>query len=381
MGPSAARPVLLSDLTRDLQWPRMLRSATMAMRPQRWIFSTIALVLVLLIVRGADQTAGGRAWCTAVGVAAERARDEIGLEVRRHDLGALAGAIGRGLRALVIDVPSARPLTTLAICLPIVVLWSVGGTSVARMTAVEFGQGVVVPWPEALRFGVRRWRGAAGALLVAPVAAGMIALGLAIGGWLLLNWPVVQIGGSIVYPVFMLVAMLAVVLLVGTALGHHLFCPAVACEGADWLDAFQRAMAYLVASPGRLLLYTGIGVAQTVVVGGLVWMVGAWTGSLTTWATSAWLRTSGPGEAGAWGSGVAEGLVALWHDIPALLVGGLVVSAYFASSTVAYLLLREHNDGQDPADLWMEGLIDGTLAPVEAGAGGASTAFDEGDEG
>lgn len=350
----------------------------MALKPQRWILSTLALALALVIFRAEERTVGGSAWLNLQAAAWARCWDETGLELGRGQVAAAAAAVARGVRAMSVDIPFSRPISTLAIVLPVLLLWGLAGTAVARMTAVEFGQGVQVPWPRALRFGVMRWRAAMAALLVGPAAAGVIAMALAIGGWVLLNWPVVQVLGAVVYPVFMLGALLAVVLLIGGLLAHHLFCPAVASEGADWLDSYQRATAYVVATPMRLMGFTLLGVVQGAVVTLLVRVIGSWAVWMARWAATAWTSTRGPEDAPSIGSGAADGIIAMWEDVPLLLTGGAVVSLYFTTSTIIYLLLREHNDGQDPADLWMEGMVGGTLAAVQ---GATPSEFDDQEEG
>ncbi len=369
--------MLLSDLLQDLLWPRMLRTAIMALRPQRWIFCTLGLTLALLIVRLAQSTIAGRGFTAAVQTAAARAGDEISLEWRRRAGLALAGAIGRSVRALLVDIPLSHPLACVAVVLPILLLWSVGGAAACRMTAVEFGQGIILTWPRALAFGARRWSAALGAALLAPLAAAVICLILAFAGWLLLSWPYVQVLGSLLYPLSVGLCAAAVLLLAGAALSHHLMCPAVACESADALDAFQRAMAYLVASPARLLTYTALGVVQTLAVAALLWAAGLWTVNMAWWSTSAWITPEAPGAEPGWSARWTDALTSLWHDIPALLAGGFVVSAYFAGSTIAYLLVRELNDGQDAADLWQPGMVESTLAPRTPEGQAAAAAEDE----
>ncbi|MCG3121936.1 MAG: hypothetical protein GIKADHBN_00309 [Phycisphaerales bacterium] len=340
----------------------MFRVASHAMRPQRWVLAAIAVVLAALVIEGSRQTVSGGQWHAWVATSASRGFDEIGLAWGRGDLTGVAVAIGRAFRTLTVDLLIARPTTTIAIVMPLIIIWSVSSIALARMTAVEFGQGALVPWTQALGFAVRRWVSGVGAVLLAPLTGLFICLGLAAAGWVLLQWPVVEAFGSLLYPLAVLASLAAVLLVAASLLAHHLFCPAIACESADALDAFQRGLAYLVGSPGRSLLYAALGALQTVIAAAVVWFIGVWTTRAAFAASYHWVQHADPGQEPGWSERFAAAVVSLCSDLPSIAVAGLVFSGYAATSTIAYLLLREHNDGQDAADLWMPGLIDGTLA-------------------
>ncbi|HLO40567.1 MAG TPA: hypothetical protein VK176_06045 [Phycisphaerales bacterium] len=374
-----ARPLLLSDLLGDLLWPRVLRSASLALRPQRWVFSTLMLVMAALILRVAEGTSAGRGWMGLLRSAWERGTDEIVLAAHRGDPGELATAVGRAALGLLVDPQVAFPLTATLVLIPLILLWSVGGTAVSRMVAVEYGLGRICPWHEALGFGLKRWSAAGTAMLIAPAAAGFVCFIMAAAGWILLSWPVVQVAGGVLYPIFLAGALCAVLLLVGGVLGHGLFCPAVAAENADGLDAFQRGLAYVVAAPGRLFLYTMLGSVQAVIGAFIVWMIASWTRGVAIWSSMRWISHGEPGAEAGWSEKTADGLVSMWSAIPLVMVGGFIVSAYFAIFTIVFLLLRERADGRDAADLWMPGKRGMTIS-VAKGPGSSGESTDEGFE-
>lgn len=372
------RPVLLSDLTEDILWLKMGRGVGLAIRPDRWIMGTLLVAFMGLVLRLAEGTGPGRRLLGGVRASCERMCDEVVLEVGRRQWQGVAGAIGRGMRALLVDLPLSYPLVVLGIVLPVMAVWALVGSASCRSVALEFGQGVLISWPRALGFGISRWKSAMGAMVMVPLVVGVVVLGLAIGGWVLLSWPVVQVVGGIVYPLFMIAALIAVLLMVGMSLGKHLLLPAIACEGTDALDAVQRALAYVAGSPVRLLVYLGLGAAQTVIAGVVILVIGRWTTGLVSWGTTVWVPAPEPGvgEPG-WSQRMSDALVGMWHDVPLLLAGGFVVSAYFACSTLGYLLLRRFNDGQDAADLWMPMMAPGTMAEVKEGSGSGGGEFGE----
>lgn len=376
-GGRAVRPWLLPDLLSDLLWPRMLRSATMALRPQRWVFSTILLVIAGLVIKTAQATESGRAWLGLIASSFDRGVDETRLAWDRGSTGDVASALARLGRGILVEPHIAFPLTAICVMLPLVLLWSIGGTAVCRMVAVEYGNHKVVPWPEALAFGIRRWSSAATGLLIAPAVAGIVCFVMAAAGWILLSWPVVQVVGAVVYPIFLIGAACSAILLIGGILGHVYFCPAVAAENADGLDAFQRGLAYVVAAPLRMFLYIAIGVMQAIVATVLLLVFASWTSGIASWSAMRWISHGEPGVEPGWSQRTADGLISMWSKIPMLLVGGFVVSSYFAISTIVFLLVRERADGRDAADLWMEGKRGTTLTiskgpPMSGGEG-----FDE----
>jgi hypothetical protein len=376
-GGRAVRPWLLPDLLSDLLWPRMLRSATMALRPQRWIFSTIMLVIAGLVIKAAQGTGSGRAWLGLLASGFARGVDETRLAWDRGSTVDVASALARAGRGLLVEPHIAFPLTAICVMVLLILLWSIGGAAVCRMVAVEYGNNKVVPWPEALAFGIRRWSAAATAMLIAPATAGIVCFVMAAAGWMLLSWPVVQVAGAVVYPIFLIGAACSALLLVGGILGHVYFCPAVAAENADGLDAFQRSLAYVVAAPLRMFAYIAIGVVQAVIATVLLLIFASWTSGIASWSATRWISHGEPGAEAGWSQQTADGLISMWSNIPMLLVGGFVVSSYFAISTIVFLLVRERADGRDAADLWMPGKRGTTLTvsngpPMSGGEG-----FDE----
>jgi hypothetical protein len=60
--------------------------------------------------------------------------------------------------------------------------------------------------------------------------------------------------------------------------------------------------------------------------------------------------------------GVAAGIIGFWTLIPVGLVYAAAFSCGVALHTVLYLALRRLCDGQDFAELWVPGMIAGTMA-------------------
>ena len=59
-------------------------------------------------------------------------------------------------------------------------------------------------------------------------------------------------------------------------------------------------------------------------------------------------------------------IIAFWEILAALILPAFAVSYYFSASTALYLLLRRVNDEQDIREVWMPGMVGGTMALRES---------------
>jgi hypothetical protein len=142
----------------------------------------------------------------------------------------------------------------------------------------------------------------------------------------------------------------------------------VAVEGTDAADGAQRALAYVVGRPGRALVYLAV---MTALGAGVAWVSLIVIEQATLLAMTAGFpraefasesRAAGWWLAGSmWAYGVCFGLVLSW-----------IVSYMNTAGTLMYLALRRVNDQQDVSEVWMPGMVGGTLAaevgPAASGA-------------
>jgi len=71
-------------------------------------------------------------------------------------------------------------------------------------------------------------------------------------------------------------------------------------------------------------------------------------------------------------TGVAATVISLWRTVVVGVVAGVAVSYICSAQSVIYFLMRKATDDQDLDEIWLEGMIEGTLAPKRAGANGES---------
>ena len=317
---------------------------------------------------------------------------------------AAADSVIGSLRVLVL-IPAwlwqVHPWFLIVYVIVFILLWSLLGGAISRQTMLDAAAQRITPTSEAFAFVWERW----GWYLLAPLMplmiVGAFALLLAVGGFLLLNWPVVNILGALLFPLALVMGFIMALFLIGWLAGVHMTYPALSAEGTDAFDAVARAFSYVIARPWRLVLYTLIALVYGALTYLFVAIVVFLVISLTQWGAGAWvftettIATSNGGAAnaapaiagGGAGNAAAEGnqinrfdamlpapefgrmdempalaplpwydkvagvLIRLWVYLLIGLIGAYVISFYFAAYSVIYLLLRRYTDGTDPAEV------------------------------
>jgi hypothetical protein len=369
-------PVLVDDFIEDLVWPKLLRSAGLAMSPQRLGIAFFTVIALGLLVEAANQL-------SMIGDAESGGRTTFLETFGREMIGVAAifsgdpDATARALYQLFIGMPLAlvqeHPLATLLLVPLMILVKVIGGGAIARSAAVDYGLGEASSWPRVLGFAAGRWLSLLGAVVGPLVIVWLVAVGLAMAGWVFFNAPVLNVIGGVLFGLFLLAALVATVVIIAYALGALMLTPAVMVEGTDGFDAVSRVYEFVFNRPVRLVLYLVVVLVQGIValfvaslLAALVLLVaraagGAWVGDRgeaatmglaaedagVTWDTAAWF-------------------VRLWIAIPLALVTGYLFSYFYCAGTMLYLALRRVNDGQDMREVWAPGMVEGTMAEALA---------------
>ena len=355
----------LSEMLGQLLWPRLFRAPGLALRPSRVFVGLLMVVLLELICR-LPELWHGEAWRQAT------AWPAMGLGEGPMWMGPLA--FFQSLWNWGWGAATLFPWSAALVKLLSLVVLAFGGCMISRMAACDFSLSVVVGVAEARHFTRPRLGSVLFAVLAPVVLAGLIALGLAVGGWVLFGIPYVNVLGAVLYGLFLLAGAVIVVILLAYALGYPMLIPAVACEGADGIDAVGRVYPYVFSRPLRLMLYYAVAIA----LGWLAVSVAFWLLGLVAQVTetaTAWLLsgtagttfTSSPradfGDVVRPGGGEAAAyIVNFWTGLLMLLGWAYGVSYAFCAATIVYLLMRRVCDGQDTTELWMPGMVEGTMA-------------------
>ncbi|MBX3379464.1 MAG: hypothetical protein KF805_05175 [Phycisphaeraceae bacterium] len=388
--PRMSRPIALADLTEDLLWPKLLRVPALALRPASITIGFFGLLIASLVgdLSRLWRPARDPSLGTILSDELERGASGFWRETLRGIQTADGSAFHNAFSAL-IRIPrvlweefswgSLIGIISLGILL-------IAGGAIARIAACDFAHGVRISWVEALGFAIKRWVSLifcfAGPLLVAGIVYAIIAA----VGWALFSPAWAQAIGAVLFVLALLGATLAVALLVLTLLGAPLLVPAVACEGADAIEAMQRAFAYVPARPLRYGLYALLTAIVGMVAVAAAVAVATGVTSFALSAAGAWVKQP-PRlllEPLAPPDGAAEWILRLWIGLPLAIAGAYAFSVLFSGCTVIYLLLRRVVDGQTVTDIWVPGVVPGTAMPTDAGAGAnpidASVSREAGDE-
>ncbi len=362
--PNVREPsVMLSDITSDLIWPRILRAPALALSPSRVLTGSICAFLLSIILQIATFFRSEKGQSTQ-GIYAEiqGVFDRLGFALdllvesifNFNPIG-FAQSIGLGAW-LIRDTVMESPMISLFLGIPLIVVLSIAGGAIARSSAIEFGTGRFVSSEDTLRFALRRARHFVGAIVGPMIVCTFIFLLIAIGG-VLLSVPVLDVIGSILYLPALILGILATIILMLHLLALPMIVPALAVEGTDAFDAIQRSYAYVIAKPLRYLIYAvlllGLGIASA----GIFTMLAQGSIEMTNWAASFFALDStsrvltNEGEMGAT-KGTAHAIISIWHAMIELITAGYAISLFFTSSTLLYLVTRRVCDGQGINELW-----------------------------
>jgi hypothetical protein len=184
---------------------------------------------------------------------------------------------------------------------------------------------------------------------------------------------------GLLFIVLVLGGFMIMLVVLGFAGGLHLIYPCLSVEVSDGFDAISRSFSYVYNRPWRTAAYT----MAALVYGVLTWFFllvalyvllatthfcanagmsffglehGDYSGFSvleTIWRTPHLERLIAPINwwAMGWGEWIAAIFIYFWLFLLVTLLGAYVVAYYFASSTIIYLLLRRHVDGQPINDI------------------------------
>jgi hypothetical protein len=355
--------VMLSDLTGDLLWPRILRAPAMALSPSRLITGTVSAFLLTLVLqfaslfRSADEQASSGMYqeIQTTSQNFNRAMTMLLDSAMAVDPMRFAQSIGSVI-LIIRDTVMGSPLISVIFGIPLIAILSVAGSAISRSTAIEFAQGRFGSRQDTLGYALLRIRQLVGAVVGPIILCMVVFLIIALGG-LLLSIPVLDVVGSILYAFALVLGILATIILMLHVLSLPMIIPSLSVEGTDSFDAIQRSYAYVIGKPLRYLMYLLIMIILAVLSTTVFAMVAGASIEMTDWAASLYTNDSasrvlsGEGELGAT-KGTANSIIGIWRTIVELFVAGYVISIFFTSSTLLYLVIRRICDGQDVNEIW-----------------------------
>lgn len=169
-----------------------------------------------------------------------------------------AGVVG-ALRFMAVDTPrwlfTEHPWFAAVFGLIKLIVVGLFGGAICRMAATQACIGKTTSAAEALRFTAERMMWFVLTPLMPCVLIGVLAGLLALAGLIFFNVPVLDVAGSVLFGVFMLLGLVIALVGIGLALGLPLMYPCLAVEGTDGFDAVSRCYNYVFFRPWHYAFY------------------------------------------------------------------------------------------------------------------------------
>lgn len=232
------------------------------------------------------------------------------------------------------------------------VVWSVGGTAIARMALVKIGREGRIDMTSALSFAQRKSLSVLGATLMPLFGVLLLAIPIAVLGI------VMRVGfgafvAGLLWPVVILVGAMMAMMLLGILFGWPLVNVALAAEGTDAFDSVSRAYAYSFQRPWRYLGYA----LAAAVAGMLGWLL-VWGFSEAVIAMGYWSTTWGMGREnvnvlvtnrdGLTGlTWAGAKMIGFWTGLARTIASGYGYSYFWCGMSCVYLLLRNDVDSTE----------------------------------
>lgn len=259
----------------------------------------------------------------------------------------------------------------------VLALWSLIGGAIARMAALHATRDERPGASEAMAYSSANWGWFALTPVLPLLLAGVVALALALCGFLLFNLSVLSVFGGLFFFLALIGGAAIAFLVLLQAGGMHLYYPAIAVEGTDAFDAVSRSFGYVIGRPWRWLFYNMIALVYgavtylfiTTVIFLTLWMtqycVGYWAvrqtpegvGLFEAMLPPMTLESLAPKADTAdlnWFGGLAAFFVSVWVRLLVAVIAAYAVSYYICANTWIYLLLRQSADGTEYEDVYIE---------------------------
>ncbi|MHC4691686.1 MAG: hypothetical protein ACYS67_03010, partial [Planctomycetota bacterium] len=179
-----------------------------------------------------------------------------------------------------------HPLYCIIFYLIQLVVFSIAGGAICRISALQFAQDEKPGLTEAIRFSINKFTNLVTSPLILMVIIIIIGLFISLLGLIgNIRW-----FGDLMVAIFMLLALFAGAIIayfsIGTIAGFNLMFPAVAYDGSDCYDAISRSLSYVYARPWRMGFYTAI----AAVYGSLCYIFVRFFAFLLIWCTHLFLQ-------------------------------------------------------------------------------------------
>jgi hypothetical protein len=259
-------------------------------------------------------------------------------------------------------------------------VWAFCGGAITRLAALRLAQDRRTSLWRAGRHAVVKWR----AYVFAPAfplggTVLLLVLPAAVAGLLARSEILFAVIGWVVWPLGLVLSLIAGVLLVALAVGWPLMWATISAEATDAFDAFSRSFSYVTQRPFHLVFY----VVVAAVLGAIGWAFVSFMAELTFYL-SVWGLSWGLGQVdsdkllktieGSPSQTAGASALLFWRDFLWLIVIGFGHSFFWTAASGIYFLLRRDTDATPLEDVHLdEGEDPYGLPPVTRDRAGVPT--------
>jgi len=239
-------------------------------------------------------------------------------------------------------------------------VWSIVGGALARMTAMQFAKRERISIRQAVKFSIRQTL----SYLIAPgLPLGGIGVLLAFNALLGLVGSIPAAGGPIlgvIWGLILFVSFLMMMMMLGIVVGWPLMIAAISTEDSDGFDGLSRSFGFLFDRPWYTLLLAGLGLLAGLVGWFLLNVMMELTVHLASWSVSTGYVGSGelrlplsdsPEFQATGATTIGEFLISGWMTLFSGLLAGFGPSFFFCAATVIYFLVRKSDDGTELSEV------------------------------
>ena len=353
----------VQDFLSGLVWPRFFAIPRIAASASNLLVGTLAvsgLMMANALPRwvGLTPKEDPGALAAWFGLGSANVTNGFGA-ITRGDGAGLLRAGGELLVTTPLGMMRAAPWATLITLVLAALTVALCGHAIARGTALAVGGVATGSFVRRLRGASRMLPSLIGVMTVPLVLTPLCVLVVEAVGYVLLRVEYLQVVGSLLLFIPLVLSLAVVAFLMLGLLGLPIFIAALACESSDATDALQRSFAYALKGSVRLIGYYALAAAIGVVAVGFAVLLASAVTFCFLQATPAWLPAEvvrsfeGQGDSQTLPQRVTGAIAGWWSLVPGAIAMGYLFSYIMTAATFCYLGVRRVVDGQDMGEVWV----------------------------
>ena len=268
----------------------------------------------------------------------------------------------------------AEYLVLIILIVGLLIIWSIIGGSITRLTALEFARNERIDFKESLSFALGKLWSYFWSPLIPALGILFFAACNFFGGFFGQIKYIGEIAVALGFPLAIISGFLIISIGIIGIIGFFLMFPTISAEGSDAFDAISRSYSYVIAKPKRFLsLFLGILICGTIfacflcLIVCLVMQTSFYTvgfGMGQKFEAIKAVAIGGVGRSiedkvtmaslGPWSMKFTAIMLMLYIVTFKAVAGGLVIAFAGTASTIAYFLLRKDVDDTAIDDVYIE---------------------------